>query len=415
MTCWSRFNRQGSRVVVAASLVAGACGGLVDQSQVDAGPLADPGPPNILLIVGDRPGAVAGGLLAEVADHGVRFTKMASVGPASRGSVRSALLTGLSPTALGLHREDKPTRETEPRDMLTATLPLEVRVFPEFLRRAGYFTVRRGRALHNLSVGAPDTAAELGQPGLLGAWDVAGADANWRRTLGEPCTASFGCGPVLVDLLPGQDNTVESDAPFFMLVNAAQTPTPDIDRVLAELEADGHIDETIVLVMDIREQNGSVVVGWPGRWTESGVRDDPVSVLDMAPTVLSLAGVSVPSYMTGRVLIGPDGEAPRPVTDTPLAKSTAPSQSSPWASGVPPVAATPGGRPTGGLFHVAPIVTLGCDTEGSTIVYTTELVAPFYWRLYAGPFRMRFWTLRVQCGRLGYLDSEVVAYEVDIE
>ncbi|MCY4078109.1 MAG: hypothetical protein OXH04_22070, partial [Acidobacteria bacterium] len=80
-----------------------------------------------------------------------------------------------------------------------------------------------------------------------------------------------------------------------------------------------------------------------------------------------------------------------------------------------PVASTPAGYPTGGLFHVAPRVELWCDTEGSTIVYTTEREAPFYWRLYTGPFRMRFWTLRAQCGRLGYRDSEVLRYEFDIE
>ncbi len=64
---------------------------------------------------------------------------------------------------------------------------------------------------------------------------------------------------------------------------------------------------------------------------------------------------------------------------------------------------------------MAPRVELSCDTEGSTIVYTTEREAPFHWRLYTGPFRMRFWTLRVQCGRLGYRDSEMVRYEFDIE
>ena len=56
-----------------------------------------------------------------------------------------------------------------------------------------------------------------------------------------------------------------------------------------------------------------------------------------------------------------------------------------------------------------------CKTEDATVIYTTERVAPFHWRLYMGPFRMRFWTLRFQCGRLGYRDSDVVSYDFDIE
>jgi len=86
-----------------------------------------------------------------------------------------------------------------------------------------------------------------------------------------------------------------------------------------------------------------------------------------------------------------------------------------WHDQVVPQAADPRGYPTGGLFHSAPQVELWCDTEGSTIIYTTERVSPFYWRLYTGPFRMRFWTLRTKCGRLGYLDSDVTTYEFDIE
>ena len=87
----------------------------------------------------------------------------------------------------------------------------------------------------------------------------------------------------------------------------------------------------------------------------------------------------------------------------------------PQPDGMPPTAVTPGEYPTGGLFHLSPQVELWCDTGGSTITYATEREAPFYWRLYTGPFRMRFWTLRFQCGRLGYRDRTVVTYDFDIE
>ena len=369
------------------SAVAWACSSSADVPPTATRSLEDASPPNLMLVVG--------------------------AGRASGASVHSALLTGLSPAALGFD----PDPEDPGKEALHSTLFPEVRIFPEVLRRAGYFTVRRGPARHNLSAGGVDPADELAQPGLLGAWDMAGADANWRRTLGESCTVGFGCGHVLVELVPGQEDTVDPDKPFFMLVNTVSDPhraTAEIDHLLAELDADGMVDDTIVLVVDLAEPGGPVVGAWRGRAADGMVPDAPVSVLDIAPTVLSLAGVPAPSYMIGQTIIRPDGTMTLP-SDAAARGSDQHVEALPWADGSPPVAASPDGRPTGGLFHVAPYVTLRCDTDGSTIVYTTELAPPFYWRLYRGPFRMRFWTLHAQCGRLGYLDSDVVAYEFDIE
>jgi len=103
-----------------------------------------------------------------------------------------------------------------------------------------------------------------------------------------------------------------------------------------------------------------------------------------------------PAYMEGRTLVDPDRNA-RPAafeaTTTRGPERVPAVGASPRVAPHAPVAATPGGYPTGGLFHVAPRVELRCDTEGSTIVYTTEREAPFYWRLYTGPFRMRPWTV----------------------
>ena len=138
-----------------------------------------------------------------------------------------------------------------------------------------------------------------------------------------------------------------------------------------------------------------------------------MSVLDVAPTVLTLAGVAIPSHMQGRVVV--DHEAV-PASASAVYEAHSKDRSlSGGLDGGPSVAATPSGYPTGGLFHVAPRVELGCETQGSSIIYTTEREPPFHWRLYTGPFRMRFWTLRFQCGRLGHLDSEVVTYDFDIE
>jgi uncharacterized sulfatase len=46
------------------------------------------------------------------------------------------------------------------------------------------------------------------------------------------------------------------------------------------------------------------LVRWPGKIKPGSVRDDLVCFLDLAPTVLSLAGAEVPKHMQGRVMLG---------------------------------------------------------------------------------------------------------------
>ena len=331
------------------------------------------GPPNIVLIVADESAV-------------------------SSAFAHSALLLGLHPTALGANGD----ADTVARIPLP---PVGVRVFPEYLRRAGYYTVRSGDALHNLALESAYAKpfGDLGQPGLLGAWDTAGPDADWRKGLGEPCTVNFGCGGY----------AAETGLPFFVLFNLSGADETDhmVKSILTELEADELAEDTVVLAFDIDGGDASASLRWP---EAEATRDDPSSILDVAPTILSLAGVPVPSHMQGRVVVGQVGALSRG-SDERVSHSADQRSSSGWVEPSPAVAATPSGYPTGGLFHVAPRVELSCETEDSSLVYTTEREPPYHWRLYTGPFRMRFWTLRFRCGRLGHLDSEVVTYEFDIE
>lgn len=54
-----------------------------------------------------------------------------------------------------------------------------------------------------------------------------------------------------------------------------------------------------------------LIVRWPGRIPPGSVRDDLTSLLDLAPTVLALAGVEIPPQMQGRVFLG-DTARPAP-------------------------------------------------------------------------------------------------------
>ena len=424
-----------SRLTVAVAFGAvvafgGACTGDSRGSGLDRTPAGaaprESARPNIVWIVADTFDGVPvagsfGGARAVVAE-----TPAVASDPAS---ARSALLTGMHPAALGL---DAATGR------LVGTPPAGVTVLPAQLRRAGYYTSRAGPPGHNLASGhavpirivhvdggvhaearaRPVPVEDLAQPGLLGAWDAAGPDADWRgreKDWESPCTVSFGCGGARS---PGA-------RPFFALFNLDLQGAGDGDdlgqqvaRVVETLEADDLLEDTVVFLIGVSGPSTSVAVRWPARIAGAVDPADPVSLLDLAPTALALADVPAPAYMAGYALIGPQRSVPpaRAAVATSARRSLGadPGSLTPTPHTIP-VAATPGGYPTGGLFHVAPRVDLWCDTEGATIVYTTEREAPFHWRLYDGPFRMRFWTLRFQCGRLGYRDSDIVTYDFDIE
>ena len=432
----------GAALVLGAACSGGSGGSGPDRADARAGPRA-PTRPNVVWIVADA---------AEASDFkglaGARTAVAELSAVASRpAAARAVLLTGARPATLGLD-------ETTGR--LAAPPPAGVTLLPERLRRAGYYTSRAGPPRHELASGGgepvevvrvdggvhaaararPVPAAALAQPGLLGAWDAAGPGADWRgrdKDWESPCTVSFGCGGARS---PGA-------RPFFALFNVdaggagrGQALDEQVARVVEALAADELLEDTAVFLIGASGPAPAAAVRWPAGVAAAGEPDVPVSLLDFAPTALALAGAPVPAYMEGRVLAGSGRQVPPagPAPAAPAQRGTGmhpggPAQPGAGAGadpgadpvfpvptpGAPPVAVTPSGYPTGGLFHVAPRVELRCATEGSAVVYTTEREAPFYWRLYTGPFRMRFWTLRFQCGRLGYRDSDVVTHDFDIE
>ena len=416
-----------------ATLLVAACSDGAGESALDRPRAGDvrraASRPHIVWIVADAVDeAIFGAAGFERLDTARATTIETAAVTSDPASARTALLTGVSPATLGI---DAATGR------LAAPPPAGVTVLPEQLRRAGYYTSRAGPPRHNLQSprsgharpvrivhidggvhdaarALPVAAADLGHPGLLGAWDAAGPDADWRgreKDWESPCTVSFGCGGARS---PGP-------RPFFALFNLAvgDDVEAQVDRIVAALADDDLLEETVVFLVGASGSTPAAGVRWPASITEARESNAPVSLLDLAPTAVALAGLPVPAHMEGRALVATEGN-PRPVGPA----AAVPAKGKPRAAGVnasgptpaeAPVAATPGGYPTGGLFHVAPRVDLRCATEGSTVVYTTEHEAPFYWRLYTGPFRMRFWTLRFQCGRLGYRDSDIVVFDFDIE
>jgi hypothetical protein len=53
------------------------------------------------------------------------------------------------------------------------------------------------------------------------------------------------------------------------------------------------------------------MIRWPGQIEPNTVRDDLVSFIDFAPTLLSLAGVQIPKYLQGQAFLGDQRAEPR--------------------------------------------------------------------------------------------------------
>ena len=399
---------RGAAVALAALTLAG-CGDPTNASR-DAlrSPVVPSGPPNLLWIVAEAEAVALDALAAE----GARFTQAYAVTP-NRGAGRSAVLTGVPPSAFGAHQ---PGGNTVP--------PPTVRSVAERLRAAGYFTTFASHDPETAALGdafrpPPRDDAPPGADRVpLGSWDQVGADAHWRhRDRRQPFFA-------VLDLTGTGVRASHSDR--------------QIAQILAELDAGGVAGNTAVFAftepglpartmdrtLTTADLQIPLAVRWPGRIPPGTVRDDPVTTLDFAPTLLALGGVPIHDHLPGRVLLG-DSEMDVAHASSPLADvrrtlrdrmaSADRTPSGETAAGQHPTAARPESYPRGGIFHVAPRVSITCPTEGAVIEYTTDSFEPFRWKLYTRPFRFVDWHLRFRCGRLGYHDSEVVKYDFDVE
>ena len=273
---------------------------------------------------------------------------------------RTSLLTGLHPAQMGaLHM--RTMRRTSAIDQITdpellaiptyeAVPPPDVTPLPILLQRAGYWAANRRKEDYQFAV-PPWTWAARGDTAhwrlrpVAGAVGVGGASAQpfffvdnnldthesqiWRRD-DEPLAVD----PATVPLPPYYPDTPLVRRDVARNYSNAERFDAAVGRVLAELEADGLLEETVVFVTSDhgdglprakRELHDSglrvpllVRVGaevrrqleGQVRFPEPGTRSDRVvSLVDLPAEVLRLAGVEVPAAVAGRPFLDEDEPA----------------------------------------------------------------------------------------------------------
>lgn len=265
-----------------------------------------------------------------LAKQGLRYTHAFSVAGVC-APTRSCIITGMYPTSIGTHHM-----------RCKAVLPEKIRCFTEYLREAGYYCTNNSKTDYNFK--HPKSA-----------WDASSRKAHWRnrRDKSQPFFSVFNftvCHEskiragdaayrkLTAKLTPGQRQKPERlnlppyypDTPRvrkdwarnYELITAMDH---QVGRVLKELEEDGLADSTIVFFYSdhgvglprakrwLYDSGMHVpfIVRWPGKLKPGSVTDQLISFVDLAPTVLSLAGAEIPAHLQGRPFLGTRAGKPR--------------------------------------------------------------------------------------------------------
>jgi len=273
--------------------------------------------------------------LDKLAGEGIMYTQAFATAPVCAPS-RSCLITGMYATSLGTQHLRSEVK-----------LPEKIKCFPQYLRAAGYYCSNNYKKDYNFVD--------------VGAWDESGREAHWRRRKSDqPFFSVFNFVSTHQGQINGSDEEFiatygsklkpeerHDPAKVFLPPHYPDTPfvrkiwaryydlitfmDKQVGDLLGQLEADGLANNTIVFFFSDHGMgiprfkrtlydtglHVPLIIRFPQQFRHlaphqrGGRTGRLVSFVDFAPTVLSLAGLSVPNYMQGLAFLGPAQRKPR--------------------------------------------------------------------------------------------------------
>ena len=279
--------------------------------------------------------------IESLAKDGVLFTNAYSPVPVC-APARSAIITGMYPTTLGTHnmRTHAPWRgipgkkpyETLDIPSYSPVVPDGVKMFTQYLREKGYYTSNGPKEDYNFKK-------------LTSAWDESSKEHHWSgRKEGQPFFSVFNFSVCHESQIwaRGKDQLFVSTSkvpvpPYFpdndtirhdLAVNYSNLKRLDnqIGQIINGLKTDGLYDNSIIFFYGdhggpfprhkraIYESGTKVpmVIKFPKNKNAGSTDDRFISFIDLAPTVLSLAGIEPPKVIQGVAQFGKFEVAKKP-------------------------------------------------------------------------------------------------------
>jgi len=241
---------------------------------------------------------------------------------------RTTIISGIYPPSTGAEHMRSMTH-----------LPATFQMFPSFLRKAGYYCTNNAKEDYNLAKPA-------------GTWDESSKQGHWRnRKPGQPFFAVFNHEISHESQIRTRPHQLVQD-PREVRVPAYHPDTPEvrhdwaqyydnihtmdgqIAKLLEQLDADGLSSDTVVFFYGDHGSGMPRSKRWPYNsglqvpllvyipekfrhlappdYRAGGSTERLVSFIDLAPTVLSLAGIEAPAYQQGHAFLGSHQAAPQP-------------------------------------------------------------------------------------------------------
>ncbi len=265
--------------------------------------------------------------LSRLAAEGICYDYFFASAPVC-APARASIATGMYPTHIAaghMRTGGNPIYFPEGIIPYEAQPPAEARMMSEYLRMQGYYCTNNAKEDYQFQK-------------THTAWDQSNGNAHWRnREPGQPFFAIFNFGvthesriwakaedslwipaDLPVEVPPYLPDTEVGRKDVRRMYSNIKEMDAQVGEVLRQLEEDGELDNTIIFWYSdhggplprqkrLLYDSGlkvPLIIRFPNAQQAGTRNQDMLSFIDLAPTVLSLAGIAPPAHMDGIDFLG---------------------------------------------------------------------------------------------------------------